>query len=384
MIDVLTVVGTRPEAIKLAPVVRELDDRSHQFDQTLCATAQHREMLDQVLDLFELEPDVDLDLMTHGQGLEELTGRVVQRVGEVVADVDPDVVLVQGDTTTTFGAALAAFYEQTDVGHVEAGLRTGNRMQPWPEEINRRLTSVLGTIHFPPTRQAAENLLDEGVASDRIHVTGNTVIDALLWVSDRLDADSGPPDDLVRAVEAEGADRTLLDRLGRGDRMVLITGHRRENFGEGFRQIVDGIRRLASRHPDCIFVYPVHLNPEVQRPVRGELSGLDNVFLLPPLDYAPFVHLMNRSTLILTDSGGIQEEAPSLGKPVLVMRETTERPEAVEAGTARLVGADAETIVEAVTTLLSDSDAYEQMAGASNPFGDGRAAERIADALAAS
>ncbi len=388
---VLTVFGTRPEAIKMAPVVRELDARSDRFEQTVCVTAQHREMLDQVLDLFEIEPDRDLDLMTHDQDLTDLTSSILTAMRDVLEEVEPDVVLVQGDTTTTLTASLAAFYQQIQVGHVEAGLRTGDRHQPWPEEINRKLTGTLAEVHFPPTGRAADNLRGEGVDDASITVTGNTVIDALLWVRERVE---GIADDELEAFFAQNTDQTplpdvCLDFLEEARRrddpldapLVLVTGHRRENFGEGFREIIAGLEQLASRYPEGRIVYPVHLNPNVREPVHEALGSIDNIDLIPPLDYAPFVALMDASTLVLTDSGGIQEEAPSLGKPVLVMRETTERPEALEAGTARLVGADADRIVDEVSRLLDDRDAYEEMAGATNPFGDGRAAERILDVL---
>ncbi len=389
----MTVFGTRPEAIKMAPVVRELNARSEVFEQTVCVTAQHREMLDQVLDLFEIVPDVDLDLMRANQGLSELTSRILLGVTDVLADVAPDVVLVHGDTTTTLAASLAAFYARVPVGHVEAGLRTGNLHHPWPEEANRKLTDVLAEVYFAPTGRARQNLLDEQVADAKIDVTGNTVIDALLWVRDKLRAQNTGGDAVAALLQqnsaGEAPPKALVDFVTARDDasdplaapLVLITGHRRENFGGGFQEIVRGIGELAARYPDGRFVYPVHLNPNVQQPVYDALSGLDNVDLIPPLDYAPFVFLMDRATLVLTDSGGIQEEAPSLAKPVLVMRDTTERPEAIEAGTARLVGADAGRIVGEVSRLLDHVVEYDKMARAKNPFGDGTAAQQIVDGL---
>lgn len=389
---ILTVFGTRPEAIKMAPVVRELAARSDAFEQTVCVTAQHREMLDQVLELFEIVPDIDLDLMRANQDLTDLTARILSGMRDVLARVKPDLMLVHGDTTTTFAASLAAFYAQVPVGHVEAGLRTGDLGHPWPEEGNRKLTDALSKYYFAPTAQAEANLLAEAIDPEAIFVTGNTVIDALLWVREKLRAESNSrdaiatlmsqnassapmPDALLDFIDARGEDEYLTKPL------VLITGHRRENHGEGFVQIIKAIATLAKRYPEGRFVYPVHLNPRVQGPVYEALSEVDNVDLIAPLDYAPFVFLMDQSTLILTDSGGIQEEAPSLAKPVLVMRDTTERPEAIEAGTARLVGANSARIVEEVTSLLDHADNYAMMARAKNPFGDGSAARRIVDAL---
>lgn len=389
---VLTVFGTRPEAIKMAPVVRALAARPEQFEHTVCVTAQHREMLDQVLSLFEIVPDIDLDLMRKGQDLTDLTARILTGMREVFAQQQYDVVLVHGDTTTTFATSLAAFYARVPVGHVEAGLRTGDLAHPWPEEANRRLTDAITRHYFAPTDQARDNLLAETVPPEWVHVTGNTVIDALLWVREKLRA-TGLSREAITALMGQNAANepppaALLDFVvGRSDDdllkrpLVLITGHRRENFGRGFQQIIDAIKRLAAKYPHGRLVYPVHLNPNVQQPVYEALAGLDNVDLIAPLDYAPFVFLMDRATLILTDSGGIQEEAPSLGKPVLVMRTTTERPEAVAAGTARLVGADSDTIVTEATRLLEDVTEYEKMARAKNPFGDGHAARRLVDAL---
>lgn len=360
------VFGTRPEAIKLAPVVKALR-QTGTFEVRVCVTAQHRQMLDQVLALFAIAPDVDLDLMQPGQDLTDLTARVLVGMRGVLQDWRPDLLLVQGDTTTTLAASLAAHYEKIAVGHVEAGLRTGNLYAPWPEEMNRRLTTVLAALHFPPTPWARDNLLREGVAAEVVQVTGNTVIDALLEVVARLASD--------------GALRTGLERqfgfLNPVRRLVLVTGHRRESFGPGFEQICQALRALGERE-DIEIVYPVHLNPNVQEPVRRILGACANVHLIEPLDYLPFVYLMSRAYLIVTDSGGIQEEAPSLGKPVLVMRDTTERPEAVEAGTAKLVGTDRGRIVAEATRLLEDAAAYRAMAQAHNPYGDGKAAERIA------
>jgi UDP-N-acetylglucosamine 2-epimerase (non-hydrolysing) len=368
--NVLIVFGTRPEAIKMAPVVDSLL-RHTQLEVGVCITAQHREMLDQVLQLFEITPDFDLDVMRPGQDLYSLTADVLLRIGAVYETFQPDLVLVHGDTTTSFVATLAAFYQKIEVGHVEAGLRTGNLHSPWPEEANRKLTAALARHHFAPTAASRGNLIREGVPADRIHVTGNTVIDALLKVAARLESDP----DLDASLSAR------FPFLRSDARLVLITGHRRENFGEGFRSICRAIGRLASDFPDVDFVYPVHLNPNVLGPVQSSLSGRANIHLIEPQDYLPFVWLMKRSTLILTDSGGVQEEAPSLGKPVLVMRNTTERPEAVEAGTVELVGTNEDAIHAATTRLLTDHVAYEQMSRAHNPYGDGLAARRIAEAL---
>ena len=369
---VLTVFGTRPEAIKMAPLVRHLN-ASTDIDSLLCVTAQHRQMLDQVLELFGLRPQHDLDIMRPGQDLYAITASILQRIGQVYLEVKPDIVLVHGDTTTTFAATLAAFYQRIPVGHVEAGLRTGNLYSPWPEEANRKLTGALAALHFAPTTASRDNLLRENVPPGRVFVTGNTVIDALLRVTERLSAEPA-------LAHAQAARFPML----RDDaRLVLITGHRRENFGGGFERICQAVARLARHFPDADFLYPVHLNPNVREPVNRLLSGIDNVHLIEPQDYLPFVWLMSRSHLILTDSGGIQEEAPSLGKPVLVMRDTTERPEAVEAGTVQLVGTDLEGIVAGVATLLTDDDAYRRMSFAHNPYGDGKACERVVDILRA-
>lgn len=369
---VLMVFGTRPEAIKMAPLVKRLAGQAG-IELGVCVTAQHRQMLDQVLDLFEIRPDYDLDIMKPGQTLAGITTEILTRMGGVLANFKPDLVLVHGDTSTTFATTLAAYYERIAVGHVEAGLRTGNLYSPWPEEANRKLTGALAAIHFAPTAQSRDNLLNEGVAAETVHVTGNTVVDALLMVQQRLNTDT--------ALSAPLRERFSF--LREGARLVLITGHRRENFGDGFERICGAIRQLADRYPDTDFLYPVHLNPNVREPVGRILNGVDNVHLIEPQDYLPFVYLMMRSHLILTDSGGIQEEAPSLGKPVLVMRDTTERPEAVAAGTVRLVGTSLEAIVDNVTQLMDNADEYNRMAYAHNPYGDGHACERIVNSILA-
>jgi UDP-N-acetylglucosamine 2-epimerase (non-hydrolysing) len=371
---VLSVFGTRPEAIKMAPVVLALAE-ADEIDARVCVTAQHRQMLDQVLGLFDIRPDYDLDVMLQGQDLFDVTARSLLGLRDVLRKDKPDLVLVQGDTTTCFTAALAAFYEQIPVGHIEAGLRTGNLAAPFPEEGNRSLVSRITTCHFPPTEGARQNLLDEGVSDDRIWVTGNTVIDALLMVRNKLRSHS-------KAHWIESFGQGLYDCVtNRVRRMVLVTGHRRENFGQGFIDLCSAIRDVAIGHPDWDLVYPVHLNPNVQKPVFDILGGHDNIHLIEPQDYEPFVWLMDQSDMILTDSGGIQEEAPSLGKPVLVMREVTERPEAVEAGTVRLVGTDREAIRSGVENLLTDEETYNRMARAHNPYGDGKAAARILAAI---
>ncbi|TYT27142.1 UDP-N-acetylglucosamine 2-epimerase (non-hydrolyzing) [Luteimonas viscosa] len=367
----MVVFGTRPEAIKMAPVVEALK-ATRGIETLVAVTAQHREMLDQVLELFDIVPDEDLNVMQPGQTLAGLTSRILTGMDEVIARHRPDIVLVHGDTTTTMATSLAAFYNRTAIGHVEAGLRTGNLYSPWPEEANRKVTGALGTLHFSPTENSRRNLLVEGVPDTSILVTGNTVIDALLAVVERIRRDAA----------LEASLRAQFPFLDPGKRLVLVTGHRRENFGDGFEQICQALRAIAARG-DTQVVYPVHLNPNVQEPVRRILSGESNVHLIEPLNYLPFVYLMSRSHLIVTDSGGVQEEAPSLGKPVLVMRDTTERPEAVEAGTVRLVGTDAIRIAAEANRLLDDTVAYEAMAHAHNPYGDGQASRRIADALVA-
>jgi UDP-N-acetylglucosamine 2-epimerase (non-hydrolysing) len=370
MMKILSVFGTRPEAIKMAPVVKAMLRAPISIDSRICVTAQHREMLDQVLRLFEIQPDWDLDLMRADQSLFDVTTRGLEALENVFRKETPDVVLVQGDTTTAFIASLAAYYLKLPIGHVEAGLRTNDKYSPFPEELNRRLVDVLCDLRFAPTERAKQNLLREGVPEESVFVTGNTVIDALIWVVDRQAAPS-----VKERLESHFRDRYGL--CFNENRIVLVTGHRRESFGKGFESICHGLKKIAHRNRDIEIVYPVHLNPNVQGPVSKILSGLRNVHLIEPLDYEMFVFLMNRAYLILTDSGGIQEEAPSLGKPVLVMREVTERPEAIEAGTARRVGTDSETIWEATQTLLDDRGEYERMAHVANPFGDGKAAERI-------
>lgn len=371
MKKILTVFGTRPEAIKMAPVVKELQKHPELFETKVCVTAQHRQMLDQVLDLFDIVPDYDLDIMKPGQSLTDVTCNVLQGLAPVLEEFRPDVVLVHGDTTTTMAASLAAYYQKIDVGHVEAGLRTGNIYSPWPEEMNRRLAGAITRYHFAPTERSRDNLLREGVAAESIHVTGNTVIDALLDVVEKVRTD--------RVLQEEMG--TRFGFLDPAKRLILVTGHRRENFGNGFENICTALKEIALANPDVEILYPVHLNPNVQEPVHRLLSGCPSVHLIEPLDYLPFVYLMDRSYLIITDSGGVQEEAPSLGKPVLVMRDTTERPEAVTAGTVKLVGTDKERIVEETTQLLGNPLAYERMSLAHNPYGDGRAAKRIIEAM---
>jgi len=367
---VLTVFGTRPEAIKMAPLVKQLevDDR---FDAKVCVTAQHREMLDQVLQLFEIQPDYDLDLMSPGQSLNDVTAKILLALKPVLEEFRPDVVLVHGDTATTFSASLAAYYEQISVGHVEAGLRTGNIYSPWPEEANRKLTGALTRFHFAPTDTSKANLLAENYAIEDIYVTGNTVIDALLMTRSAISNDST----LVESLKHK------FDFISPSSPIVLVTGHRRESFGGGFERICQSLRLIANMHPECQIVYPMHLNPNVREPVNRLLKGISNVHLIEPLDYLPFVYLMDQSSIILTDSGGIQEEAPSLGKPVLVMRDTTERPEAIIAGTVKLVGTDIDTIVTEVSQLLNDEASYSVMSQAHNPYGDGKASQRICDVL---
>jgi UDP-N-acetylglucosamine 2-epimerase (non-hydrolysing) len=354
----------------MAPLVKLLAQQPD-LDARVCVTAQHRQMLDQVLDLFEITPDYDLDIMKPGQTLSGITTEILTRIEPVLTEFRPDLVLVHGDTSTTFCTTLASFYQRIPVGHVEAGLRTGNLMSPWPEEANRKLTGAVAALHFAPTEQSRQNLLREGTDQQHVHVTGNTVIDALLWVKEKLERDAALAHTL----------RSRFPFLRDDARMVLITGHRRENFGGGFERICASIRALALDFPDADFVYPVHLNPNVREPVGRILQGLTNVHLIEPQDYLPFVYLMTRSHIILTDSGGIQEEAPSLGKPVLVMRDTTERPEAVAAGTVRLVGTDPDSIKSAVSTLLTDQQEYDRMSFAHNPYGDGTACQRIVNII---
>lgn len=367
---ILIVFGTRPEAIKMAPLVCMLQ-KTPGFSTAVCVTAQHRQMLDQVLELFAITPDYDLDLMRPGQSLSELTARALTALDPVFDDFNPDCVLVHGDTTTTLAATLAAYYRRIDVGHIEAGLRTGNIYSPWPEEINRRFTALAARYHFAPTENAANNLANEGVSKESIVITGNTVIDALLMAKSILE----------QQPERHKSIEENFQILSNDQPMVLITGHRRENFGQGFEQICTAIAQLADIFPEVRFIYPVHLNPNVQEPVLRLLSGHENIHLIEPQDYLPFVFLMSRATLILTDSGGIQEEAPALGRPVLVMRDTTERPEAISAGTARLIGTDSTRIISAVSELLTDHGIYTHMSQATNPYGDGHACERIVNFL---
>jgi len=370
---VLTVFGTRPEAIKMAPLVHAIA-ADNRFEAKVCVTAQHREMLDQVLELFEIIPDFDLNLMKPGQDLTDITCGILQGLKPVLEEFRPDHVLVHGDTATTLSTTLASYYQQIKVGHVEAGLRTGNIYSPWPEEGNRKLTGAIASLHFAPTETSKQNLLQENIEPEKIIVTGNTVIDALFDVIDKLETN----------VELKSSLQTQFDFLDTNKRLVLITGHRRESFGGGFERICEAISQMAKAFPDVEFVYPMHLNPNVREPVNRLLASLNNVFLIEPLDYLPFVYLMNKSYVLLTDSGGIQEEAPSLGKPVLVMRDTTERPEAIDAGTVKLVGTSVETIVTELTVLLSNEDAYKAMSFAHNPYGDGKACIRICDVLAQS
>ncbi len=382
---ILLVFGTRPEAIKMAPLVKKLQSEPDQFKTVVCVTAQHRQMLDQVLHIFDIMPDYDLDIMKPNQDLYDVTSRVLLGMRDVLKEVQPDVVLVHGDTTTSTAAALAAFYQQIPVGHVEAGLRTHNIYSPWPEEMNRQMTGRIATYHFAPTPLAKQNLLHENVAENQIIVTGNTVIDALYMVVDKIKNNTGLQSELNNVLKDAGYDTARLDGIRR---LVLITGHRRENFGDGFISMCTAIRDLATKYPEVDFVYPMHLNPNVRKPIHEVFGDIDpvhhtpytkhNLFLIDPLEYLSFVYLMEKSTIVLTDSGGIQEEAPGLGKPVLVMRDTTERPEALESGTVHLVGTNYDKIVGEVSTLLDDAAAYQKMSQAVNPYGDGKACERIA------
>ena len=372
----MLVFGTRPEAIKMAPLVREFQKRTDKFQTVVCVTGQHREMLDQVLRLFEITPDYDLNIMKQGQDLYDVTAKVLLGMREVLKESVPDIVLVHGDTTTSTAAALAAFYQQISVGHVEAGLRTHNIYSPWPEEMNRQLTGRIATYHFSPTLLSKQNLLNEGVEESSIVVTGNTVIDALYMVIDKIKTDKILNEKLKSILRLSGYD---IQRLQNGRKMVLITGHRRENFGEGFISMCRAIKKLTEKYPEVDFIYPMHLNPNVRKPIHEvfgrNLSDLGNMFFIEPLEYLSFVYLMEKSTIVLTDSGGIQEEAPGLGKPV--MRDTTERPEALEAGTVKLVGTDFNKIVNEVSALLDDTAYYEKMSKAVNPYGDGLACNRI-------
>ena len=374
----MLVFGTRPEAIKMAPLVKEFQKYPQDFQAIVCVTGQHREMLDQVLKIFDIVPDYDLNIMKQGQDLYEVTSRVLMGMRDVLRQVLPDVVLVHGDTATSTATALAAFYQQIPVGHVEAGLRTHDIYSPWPEEMNRQLTGRIATLHFSPTLLSRQNLLDEGVKEEAITITGNTVIDALYMVVNKIKSDKILTVELEGILSAAGYD---VNRLKNRSKLVLITGHRRENFGRGFISMCTAIKDLAKKYPEVDFVYPMHLNPNVRKPIYevfGEdLTTLNNMFFIEPLEYLSFVYLMEKSTIVLTDSGGIQEEAPGLGKPVLVMRDTTERPEALEAGTVKLVGTDYDKIVYEVSALLDDQDYYEQMSKAINPYGDGIACDRI-------
>ena len=379
---IMLVFGTRPEAIKMAPLVKEFQKNSERFETVVCVTGQHREMLDQVLNIFNVAPDFDLNIMKQGQDLYDVTSRVLIGLRDVLKKVKPNVVLVHGDTTTSTAAALAAFYQQIPVGHVEAGLRTYNIYSPWPEEINRQVTGRIATFHFAPTALSKENLLSEGIKDSQIVVTGNTIIDALLMVVDKIKNDETLQKKLAEVLLKVGYD---IFRLNNGKKMVLITGHRRENFGDGFIHMCTAIKDLTQKYPNVDFIYPMHLNPNVRKPIHevfGEdLSLFSNMFFIEPLEYLSFVYLMEKSALVLTDSGGIQEEAPSLGKPVLVMRDTTERPEALSAGTVKLVGTDYQKIVHEVSALLDDEGYYREMSMAVNPYGDGLACCRIVNSL---
>lgn len=380
MKKIMLVFGTRPEAIKMAPLVKAFQARKEDFETVVCVTGQHREMLDQVLSLFDIKPDFDLNIMKQGQDLYDVTSRVLLGMRDVFKTCVPDILFVHGDTTTSSAAALAAFYHQIPVAHVEAGLRTGNIYSPWPEEMNRLITGRIATYNLSPTKLSRENLLRENVSDSKIVVTGNTVIDALHWVTNKINNDKDLNANLAKELVTKGYDVT---RLSNGRRLVLITGHRRENFGDGFRNICNALKALSEKYPDVDFVYPMHLNPNVRRPIHeafGEdLSNLGNMFFIEPLEYLMFIFLMEKSDVVLTDSGGIQEEAPGLGKPVLVMRDTTERPEALEAGTVKLVGTDYDAIVDNVSLLLDNREAYERMSHAVNPYGDGKACGRIID-----
>ena len=382
MKKIMLVFGTRPEAIKMAPLVKEFQKHPDTFQTIVCVTGQHREMLDQVLNIFDIRPDFDLNIMKQGQDLYDVTARVLTGMRDVLREAQPDVVLVHGDTTTSTAAALAAFYQQIPVGHVEAGLRTHNILSPWPEEMNRQITGRIASYHFAPTALSRQNLLQENVDDANITVTGNTVIDALYWVVDRIKNDRSLDAELEEVLRLAGYD---VNRLADGRPLVLITGHRRENFGDGFINMCTAIKQLTECYPNVDFVYPMHLNPNVRRPIHevfgDDLSNLGNMHFIEPLEYLSFVYLMEKSTIVLTDSGGIQEEAPGLGKPVLVMRDTTERPEALEAGTVKLVGTDREKIFNEVSTLLDDAAAYARMSQAVNPYGDGLACSRIVERL---
>ena len=370
MKKVLTVFGTRPEAIKMAPLIKMLGEDSR-YKTRLCITAQHREMLDQVLDIFSIQPDYDLDIMKPGQTLSDLTSLVLTKMSSVIDDYSPDLILVHGDTSTTFAAALAGYYHQIPIGHVEAGLRTGDIYSPWPEEANRKLTAAITKYHFAPTETSKNNLLNENIDPNSIHVTGNTVIDALFLAKGMIDRD----DKMKKEFKKE------FNFINESKKLILVTGHRRESFGEGFLNICSSLKHIAQTNKDIQIVYPVHLNPNVQDPVKSILSDQENIFLINPLQYLPFIYLMDKSNIILTDSGGIQEEAPSLGKPVLVMRETTERPEAVDAGTVKLVGTNKNKITGEIDKLLNSEDIYNKMSKSHNPYGDGNASKRICNLI---
>ncbi len=382
MKKILLVFGTRPEAIKMAPLVKEFQKYPDKFETKVCVTGQHRQMLDQVLEVFDIKPDFDLNIMAPNQDLYDITSKVLLGTRDVLKEAKPDLVLVHGDTTTSMSATIAAFYQQIKIAHVEAGLRTYNLLSPWPEEMNRQLTDRLCEYCFAPTETSKQNLLEEKIDKEKIHITGNTVIDALHWVVNKINTNSDLQQKLQNQISEVGYPEIVNSQLS-NRKYILVTGHRRENFGEGFLNICKALKEIAVQHPDMDIVYPVHLNPNVQKPVFELLADVKNIHLISPLDYLPFVYLMQHSHLILTDSGGVQEEAPSLGKPVLVMRNTTERPEAVEAGTVRLVGTDVAMIVENVNRLLTDNTLYEKMAQAHNPYGDGRACERIVEEIIA-
>lgn len=380
MKNMMLVFGTRPEAIKMSPLVKEFQKYPEKFETIVCVTGQHREMLDQVLRIFDIQPDYDLNIMKQGQDLYDVTARVLTGMRDVLKETRPDIVLVHGDTTTSTAAALAAFYQQIPVGHIEAGLRTHNIYSPWPEEVNRQITGRIATYHFAPTSLSKDNLLQEGISGEQIIVTGNTVIDALYMVVEKIKNDGILSCELEKVLKASGYD---ISRLSDGRKLVLITGHRRENFGDGFISMCKAIKSLSEKYPEVDFVYPMHLNPNVRKPIHevfGE-SQRANLFFIEPLEYLSFVYLMEKSAIVLTDSGGIQEEAPGLGKPVLVMRDTTERPEALEAGTVKLVGTDYDKIVNKVSGLLDSQEYYEKMSKAINPYGDGKACSRIVKAL---
>lgn len=380
MKKVMLVFGTRPEAIKMAPLVKEFQKYPEEFQTIVCVTGQHREMLDQVLHIFDIQPDYDLNIMKQGQDLYDVTARVLTGMREVLDETHPDIILVHGDTTTSTAAALAAFYQKIPVGHVEAGLRTHNIYSPWPEEMNRQITGRIATYHFAPTSLSRQNLLQENISDEKITITGNTVIDALYWVVQKIKENKTLEEKIKNIIVKSGY---TVNRLEEGKKLVLITGHRRENFGDGFISICKAIKSLTEKYPGVDFIYPMHLNPNVRKPIH-EIFGteqLPNIFFIEPLEYLSFVYLMGKSTLVLTDSGGIQEEAPGLGKPVLVMRDTTERPEALEAGTVKLVGTSYDKIVSEVSALLDDRIYYERMSQAVNPYGDGKACERIVQNL---